>query len=131
MALGITVFLMFTGQAEEAMQFYVGLFPNSKVVAVERYGRDQAGPEGTIKKAEFILCGQRFMCIDSPITHDFGFTPAISLFVECKDEEEFQRYYDALVRDGKVLMPVGDYGFSRKFAWVNDRFGVSWQLNMR
>ncbi len=131
MALIITPFLMFTGQAEEAMEFYTALFPNSRVIQIERYGPGEAGPEGTVKTAVFELCGQRFMCIDSPIKHEFGFTPAISFFVECENEQEFQRYFDALERGGEVLMPIGDYGFSRKFSWVNDRFGVSWQLNLQ
>lgn len=70
------------------------------------------------------------MCIDSPMKHGFTFTPAISLFVQCADEAELNRLYAALADGGAELMPLGNYGFSPKFGWVNDRFGVSWQLNL-
>ncbi len=70
------------------------------------------------------------MCIDSPAAHDFTFTPAISLFVQCENEAEIGRLYAALADQGTELMPLGSYGFSAKFGWVNDRFGVSWQLNL-
>jgi predicted 3-demethylubiquinone-9 3-methyltransferase (glyoxalase superfamily) len=70
------------------------------------------------------------MCIDSTETHPFGFTPAISLYVDCADEGEIDRLYAALEEKGQELMPLGNYGFSTKFGWVNDRFGVSWQLNL-
>jgi predicted 3-demethylubiquinone-9 3-methyltransferase (glyoxalase superfamily) len=63
------------------------------------------------------------------VKHSFTFTPAVSLFVRCDSEEEVSRLCSALAEGGNVLMPVGNYGFSRRFAWVNDRFGVSWQLN--
>jgi predicted 3-demethylubiquinone-9 3-methyltransferase (glyoxalase superfamily) len=60
--------------------------------------------------------------------HDFGFTPSFSLFVTCESEEHIQRLTTALGDGGRELMPLNNYGFSRLFAWVNDRFGVSWQL---
>ena len=123
-------FLMFEGKAEEAMDFYVGLIPGSEVIEVARYGPGQPGAEGSIKKAVFKLAGQRMMCIDSPMKHAFAFTPAISLFVQCASEEEIDRLSKELAEGGAVLMPLGGYGFSRKFAWVSDRFGVSWQLNL-
>jgi predicted 3-demethylubiquinone-9 3-methyltransferase (glyoxalase superfamily) len=64
------------------------------------------------------------------VKHAFTFTPAFSFFVDCESEEELKRLYAALSADGATLMPLGNYGFSRQFAWVNDRFGVSWQLNL-
>jgi predicted 3-demethylubiquinone-9 3-methyltransferase (glyoxalase superfamily) len=70
------------------------------------------------------------MCIDSPAQHAFSFTPSFSLFVECASEEELDRMFAALLEGGQALMPLGNYGFSRKFGWLNDRFGVSWQLNL-
>jgi len=70
------------------------------------------------------------MAFDSPAPHNFTFTPAISLFVTCETEEELGRLYAALLEDGEVAMPLGEYGFSRRFGWVVDRFGVSWQLNL-
>jgi predicted 3-demethylubiquinone-9 3-methyltransferase (glyoxalase superfamily) len=123
-------FLMFEGKAEEAMNFYVSLFPGSEVSDIVRYGPSQAGPEGSIVKAAFTLGGQTVLCSDSFVKHDFTFTPAISFFVGCESEEEIRRLSTALSEQGKIFMPLGNYGFSRKFAWVSDRYGVSWQLNL-
>jgi predicted 3-demethylubiquinone-9 3-methyltransferase (glyoxalase superfamily) len=120
--------LMFTGQAEEAMRFYVGLFPQSRIVSIERYGASEAGPEGSVKQAVFELCATRYRCIDSPVKHAFTFTPSFSLFVEFDSQEQLQAALTSLSERGKVLMPAGSYDFSRYFAWVQDRFGVSWQL---
>ncbi|MEU5764496.1 VOC family protein [Streptomyces asoensis] len=126
----ITTFLMFEGNAEDAMTFYLSLFDDAEVVGLTRYGADGPGKEGTVQHATFSLAGQEFMCIDSPVQHEFTFTPAVSLFVQCEDEAELDRLYAALSEHGTTLMPLGDYGFSAKFGWVNDRFGVSWQLNL-
>jgi predicted 3-demethylubiquinone-9 3-methyltransferase (glyoxalase superfamily) len=125
-----TTFLMFDGTAEQAMRFYVSLFPGSRVTHLELYGPGGAGPEGSIKKATFTLCGQNMACSDSPIKHSFGFTPAISIFIDCSDDAELDNAFEQLSEGGEILMPLDDYGFSRKFGWVNDRFGVSWQLNL-
>lgn len=125
----VTTFLMFEGKAEEAMNFYVALF-QGQVTAIEKYGPGEQGAEGSIKKADFTVAGCKLNCIDSPVKHAFTFTPSVSLFVECEDEAELDRAYAALSEGGKVMMPVGNYGFSKKFAWVGDRFGVSWQLNL-
>ena len=81
-------------------------------------------------RAEFTIAGHRLACIDSPVGNAFTFTPSSSLFVECADEAELDRAFAALSAGVGVLMPPGNYGFSRKFAWVTDRFGVSWQLNL-
>ncbi|MGW4318214.1 VOC family protein [Streptomyces sp. NPDC004684] len=124
------MFPMFRGRAEEAMGFYVSLFDDAEIVSITRYGAEGPGAEGSVQHATFSLAGQEFMCIDSPARHEFTFTPAISLFVQCADEAEIDRLYAALGQQGAELMPLGDYGFSRKFGWVNDRFGVSWQLNL-
>ncbi|MBZ5582115.1 MAG: VOC family protein [Acidobacteriia bacterium] len=121
---------MFSGQAEEAMNFYVSLFPGGEVTDIARYGPGEAGAEGTIFKAAFSVGGLSVLCIDSPVKHEFGFTPAISLFVDCRSEDEIRRLAAALSEGGAELMPLGEYGFSRQFAWVADRFGVSWQLNL-
>ena len=126
----ITTFLMFEGNAEEAMTFYISLFDDAKIVNITRYAADSAGAEGSVQHATFSLAGEQFMCIDSPAKHGFTFTPAISLFVQCETEAELDRIYAALADQGTELMPLGNYGFSTKFGWVNDRFGVSWQLNL-
>ena len=70
------------------------------------------------------------MCIDSSVKHDFAFTPAISFFITCDSEAEIDNLFAKLSEDGGVFMPPDNYGFSKKFAWVSDRFGVSWQLNL-
>jgi predicted 3-demethylubiquinone-9 3-methyltransferase (glyoxalase superfamily) len=130
MARTVATMLMFEGKAEEAMRFYVSLFAGSEVTSVERYGPGEQGAEGSVKKADFTLAGHRLSCIDSPIKHGFTFTPSISLFIDCEDEAELDRAFSQLSAAGAVLMPPGNYGFSTKFTWVNDRFGVSWQLNL-
>ena len=130
MSPSVTPFLMFDGRAEEALNFYVSLFSNAQIGAIEKYGPDEAGAEGSVKKAGFVLNGQGFLCIDSPVKHGFTFTPAISLFVDCDSEAEIDHLFEHLATDGEVLMPLDGYPFSRKFGWVSDRFGVSWQLNL-
>jgi predicted 3-demethylubiquinone-9 3-methyltransferase (glyoxalase superfamily) len=123
-------FLMFEGHAEEAIRFYVSVFPDSRILDIVRYGECAAGTQGTVMKASFSLGGQTIMCTDSVVKHGFTFTPAISFFVNCESEEEIQRIATALSEGGSAFMPLGEYGFSRKFAWINDRYGVSWQLNL-
>lgn len=123
-------FFMFQGgSAQAALDLYFATFPDSRMVRVEHYAQDDPGPAGTIKVAVFTLCGREFMCSDSPIKHDFSFTPASSTFVEFDSAVELARIFDVLSQGGQVLMPLGNYGFSQRFGWVNDRFGVSWQLN--
>jgi predicted 3-demethylubiquinone-9 3-methyltransferase (glyoxalase superfamily) len=123
-------FLMFEGKAEEAMNFYVSLFPSAKVHNVERYGAGGPGKPGTVMRASFSIAGQTVMCTDSPISHKFTFTPSFSFWVDCESEEELNRLFIALSSGGAVLMPLNNYGFSKKFAWLSDKFGVSWQLNL-
>ena len=124
----ITTFLMFDGKAEEAMNFYTSLFEQSEILSIARYGANEVGEEGKVLQARFSLKGQVFICIDSNVRHGFTFTPAISLYVTCDSEDEINRLYEKLSQGGKVLMPLATYPFSQKFAWVEDRFGASWQL---
>ena len=130
MALKLIPHLMFAGDAEDAMNFYVSLFPGARIKHVERYGPEGPGKEGTVMVARFVVVGQELTCIDSPVEHAFTFTPSMSLYVEFDDESEMVKVVETLSKDGEVMMPLGDYGFSTRFAWVNDRFGVSWQLNL-
>ena len=127
----IAPFLMFqAADAERAMTFYTSLFDDARIIDVARYGPDGPGPEGTVTFARFSLAGQEFLCSDSFVQHEFGFTPSFSVWVEAEDEAELERLYAALADGGAELMPLGGYGFSRRFGWVNDRHGVSWQLNL-
>lgn len=126
----ITTFLMFEGNAEEAMNFYISLFDQSEMINITRYGANEEGVEGSVKKASFSLNGQVFMCIDSYVKHGFTFTPAISLYVTCDTEVEIDNVYERLSEEGTVLMPLAAYPHSEKFGWVQDRYGVSWQLSL-
>ncbi|MBI1360329.1 MAG: VOC family protein [Alphaproteobacteria bacterium] len=126
----VSTMLMFTGQAEEAMTFYTSLIPDSRIVDVRRYGKGEAGAEGTVMLAVFELGGTEYRTIDSNFDHGFTFTPASSMVVACDDEAEVDRLFAALSEGGHVMMPLAGYPFARKFAWVADRYGVSWQLSL-
>lgn len=126
MQTSVTPFLMFQGKAEEAMNLYVSLIPNSKVLDIKRY--EPGGP--AVMTGKFLLGGMPVMCLESAVKHAFTFTPSMSLFVTCASEAELERIAGVLAEGGEYLMPIGNYGFSRKYAWLNDRYGVSWQLNV-
>ena len=126
----VTTFLMFTGQAEAAMNLYTSLFKQSAILNITRYGANDAGAEGSVQHATFTLNGQEFMCIDSSPVHAFTFTPSMSLYVRCATEEEIDAVFATLSQDGQILMPLDRYPFSQKFGWLTDRFGVSWQLSL-
>src|SRR5271163_341340 len=104
-------FLMFDGRAEEALNFYVSLFPGSEVIEIIRYGKGEAGAEGSVMKAMFSLGGEIVMCIDSVEKHNFTFTPAMSFFVQCESEREIRLFSSELSSRGAELMPLGGYGF--------------------
>ena len=124
-------FLMFqAGDAEAAMSFYVSLFADGEVLELARHAPGGAGVPGKLARAVFRIAGQTVMCSDSAVRHAFDFTPSVSLFVTCESETELDRLAARLGENGAALMAPANYGFSRKFAWVNDRFGVSWQLNL-
>ena len=127
----VTPFLMFQdGQASGAIALYRELFAGAEVRHLERYGPKEPGPEGQVRRATLVLAGQELMLFDSPVKHAFGFTPSVSMFVDCADEAEIERLFAALAEGGEVRMPLDNYGMSLRFGWVDDRFGVSWQLNL-
>jgi predicted 3-demethylubiquinone-9 3-methyltransferase (glyoxalase superfamily) len=110
-------FLMFQGgRAEEAMNFYVSLFPDGEILHVTRWQKGEQGAEGSIKLARFKAAGQTVLASDSPVRHAFDFTPSWSFFVDCTSQEEQDRLFAALSKDGQVLMPLDNYGFSKRFA---------------
>lgn len=128
----ITTFLTFQkSNAEQAMNFYVELFDNSKIINVQRWGKEGPVEEGKIMHATFNLNGNLFMCSDSPPIHDWDFTPAVSNYIECENEIELENLFEKLSENGKIMMPLNNYGFSQKFGFVEDQFGVSWQLNLQ
>ena len=126
----VTPFLMFEGRAEEAIDYYKTVFDDLKILEMNKYKEGEAGKEGSIQVAEISIGDQRVKMIDSYIKHGFTFTPSFSFFVECESENQLKSRVEKLAEGGKVMMPVGEYGFSKKFAWVSDKFGVSWQLNL-
>jgi predicted 3-demethylubiquinone-9 3-methyltransferase (glyoxalase superfamily) len=116
-------FLMFqNGEAEEAVRFYTGLFADGEVLALLHT------PEGKVQQAVFRVAGQRVRAFDSPVQHTWDFTPGVSLFVTCDSREELEKLTGALLEGGSAMMPLDDYGFG-PFAFVTDRYGVSWQLS--
>lgn len=123
-------FFTFDGRAEEAMKLYTTLFEQSQILNITRYGAEGPGTEGSVMHATFAMNGQTFMCIDSNVKHDWTFTPAISIYVNCESEEEISRAFEKLSQGGKVLMPLASYPFAKQFGWVEDPFGVSWQLSL-
>lgn len=124
----ITSFLWFDNQAEEAVNFYTSIFKNSKIVRITRYGEAGPGPKGTVMSAIFQLEGQEFYALNGG--HEFTFTPAVSFFVNCDTSEEIDRLWEKLSEGGTDLMPLNKYPFSKKFGWIMDKFGISWQLNL-
>ena len=126
----IIPFLWFNNQAEEAVNFYILLFKNSKIESVSRYGKEGAEvsgmPKGSVMTLDFQLEGQEFVAINGgPV---FTFSQAVSFFVSCKTPEEIDELWEKLSDGGKVLMKLAKYPFSEKYGWIQDKFGVSWQL---
>ncbi len=128
----ITPFLWFDDTAEEAVNFYTSLFKNSKMGSMARYDEEGANisgrPKGSLMTTSFQLDGQDFVALNGgPI---FKFTQAISFYVYCDSESEIENLYKKLSENGTPLMPLGKYDWSSKYAWVKDKFGLSWQLDI-
>lgn len=112
----ITPFLWFNTEADEAVNFYVSIFKNSKVGRVTRYGEGAPMPKGTVMTATFQLDGQEFMALNGgPVFH---FTPAISLFVNCETQEEVDDLWEKLSKGGS----------KERCGWLKDKYGLSWQI---
>ncbi len=137
-----TTFLTFVGdqcgKAEEAINFYTSLFPNSEIKSITKYSEGEPGgtPE-LIKYGVFTLNGVVYGVSESNYNHAWSFTPGVSLFVECNAENEIQTLFGKLSSNGgQVMVPLdnykgeGDYGFGKKFGWCEDAYGISWQLNL-
>lgn len=108
-----------TGLAEEAMNFYVSLFENSKVGEISRYPAGGLDKEGTVMYGEFTLAGQEFTAMDSALQHAFNFTEAVSFYVNCADQAEVDRLWNAFISNG---------GEESMCGWLKDKYGVSWQI---
>jgi predicted 3-demethylubiquinone-9 3-methyltransferase (glyoxalase superfamily) len=129
MGIRVSPFLMFEGQAGDALELYTDAFEDAEVVDIRRHGEDGPGAAGTVEHAVLRIGEREVRVIDSPAAHDFGFTPAVSLFVDFDTVEEVDAAFAKLSDGGQVLMPLDAYPFSPRFAWIADRFGVSWQLS--
>jgi predicted 3-demethylubiquinone-9 3-methyltransferase (glyoxalase superfamily) len=125
-----SVMLMFQGDAQAALDFYAAVIPGAQVEVTERYAPGEAATGATVKRATLRLPGLELMVFDSPVKHAFGFTASISVFLDCEDEAMLDRLFQKLSEGGQVFMAPANYGFSPRFTWVSDRFGVSWQLNL-
>jgi predicted 3-demethylubiquinone-9 3-methyltransferase (glyoxalase superfamily) len=112
----ITPYLWFNGKAEDAMNFYISIFKNSKIVNVTRNGKGGPGPEGTVMTATFQLDGQEFFALNGG--PQFPFTEAISFFVDCKTQEEVDALWDKLSEGGE----------KSRCGWLKDKYGLSWQI---
>lgn len=112
----IRPFLWFNDNAEEAMNFYLSVFKNSKAGTVSRYGDAGPGPKGSVMSATFELDGQEFMALNGGPT--YRFTPAISFFVNCETQQEVDELWERLSAGGK----------KDRCGWLQDKFGVSWQI---
>jgi predicted 3-demethylubiquinone-9 3-methyltransferase (glyoxalase superfamily) len=112
----ITPFLWFDGKAEEAMNFYVSIFKNSKIGHVSRYTDAGPGPKGSVMSASFVLEGQEFYALNGG--PQFKFTPAISLFVNCETQQEVDDLWNKLSEGGR----------EDQCGWLQDKYGLSWQL---
>ena len=117
------MFLMFQGRCADALEFYAATLPDTRIVSLDRK------PDGTVAMARLSVGGLEIMANDSPPVHDFDFTPSTSTFIGVDDPDQVDALAAALSVDGKVMMAAENYGFSRRFAWVQDQFGVSWQIN--
>jgi predicted 3-demethylubiquinone-9 3-methyltransferase (glyoxalase superfamily) len=118
----ITPLIMYSGtqrgNAEEAMNRYMSIFKNSSSDGVAKYGSNESGPEGMVKHAQCRLNGQTFMVMDNGTGTDIPFTEAISFYVDCKDQDEVDYFWDTFTEDGNESV----------CGWLKDKFGVSWQI---
>ncbi|MHB0972504.1 MAG: VOC family protein [Thermoanaerobaculia bacterium] len=113
----ITPCLWFDGQAEEAAKFYTSIFPNSKIGKIARYGESGPGPKGSVMTVSFEIDGQEFLGLNGgPM---FKFTPATSFIVNCTSQKEVDDYWAKLLEGG---------GLENQCGWLQDRFGLSWQI---
>ena len=112
----ISPFLWFDGNAEEAVNFYVSIFKDSKILNISRYGEAGPGPKGTVMSATFQLHGQEFIALNGG--PHFKFTPAISFFVHCQTQEEVDELWEKLSAGGR----------KDRCGWLTDKYGLSWQI---
>lgn len=136
-----TTFLTFVGdqcgKAEEAINFYTAIFPNSKIESIVKYTKGEPGgtPE-LVKYGVFILDCTKYMISENNYNHAWSITPGVSLFIESNSEDEIDTLFEKLSSNGgQIMIPLDhydsdNYGFGKKFGWCQDKFGISWQFNL-
>ncbi len=120
-------FITMQGQAKDALDFYQAVFPNFEMISLQHHSEPH---ENLIMLAVFSVDEQEVMISDSFIAHEWEINPGISFFINLDQEEQLHELAEQLGTNGNFHMPPGDYGFSKLFAWVEDQFGVNWQLNI-
>ena len=120
-------FITVEKRTREALDFYQGTFPSFSLESLQHHAEPH---QDLVMLATFSIKGQAVMISDSFVEHEWSITPGISFFIDAESEDELNDLANALCVDGQVHMPAGNYGFSTLFAWVEDRFGVNWQLNL-
>ena len=113
----ITPFLWFDHQAEEAVNFYISIFHNAKILGISRYGAEGPGPEGSVMTVSFELNGQEFVALNGGPR--FKFTEAVSFVINCDSQEEIDTFWSKLTANGGEESCCG---------WLTDRYGLSWQV---
>lgn len=128
----ILPFLSFTGKAEEAMQFYASVLPGASITKLQRYGKEHPGAgegeENNVLFGTLAFMRQEIAFLDMPAAYpapDFNWS--ISIYVDCRDEAEFNAVFNGMAQDGVVMMGPEPVAHFRKCAWVTDKFGVTWQ----
>lgn len=120
-------FITIEKRAKEALDFYSSIFPSFSLISLNHHADPH---QELVMLAIFSIKGQEIMISDSFVSHDWRITPGISFFIDLVDEENLDALSKSLEEQGKIHMPADDYGFSRRFTWVEDKFGVNWQLNV-
>ena len=137
----ITTFLTFVGEqcgkAEEAIQFYVSIFPNSEIKSITKYAEGEpGGTSELIKYGKFTLNGLDYMVSESNYNHAWSFSPGVSQFISSDSESTLKSIFKHLSENGgKVMIPLDNYesdnyGFGKLFGWCEDKYGISWQFNL-
>lgn len=122
----ITPFLWFNGKAEEALNFYTTVFPNTEITQLKKWGEGTPIPADQINAGSILIEGFCLNAFDAgPM---FQLNPSISFFVHCDTVEEVEKCWQKLAESGNALMPLDTYPFSEKYGWIVDKFGISWQI---
>ena len=133
-----TTFLTFVGdncgKAEEAINFYTSLFPNSEVISIKKFEQGEpGGAPDLVKHGIFTLNGTEYMISENNFDHAWAISPGVSIYVQSPSEEEIDRLFAGLSSNGQVMVPLdnyetGDFILGKKFGWCADKYGLSWQF---